>query len=101
MGHLRAALTADYPEVRVVAARAMGMLGSDAGHGIAAEAARSPDVYQRHRAAMALGDIGRSDAQPILAELMKQTDAPADVRLAAARGLLLLRAAGASASSGQ
>jgi hypothetical protein len=32
---------------------------------------------------------------------MKQTDAPADVRLAAARGLLLLRAAGASASSGQ
>lgn len=101
MGHLRAGLTADYPEVRVVAARAMGLLGSDAGYGIAVEAARSPDVYQRHRAAMALGDIGRSDAQPVLAELLKQADAPADVRLAAARGLLLLKPTAGTAAPGK
>jgi HEAT repeat protein len=96
LGHLRSALTADYPEAQVVAARAMGMLGSDAGYGIAAEAARSPDVYQRHRAAMALGDIGRSDAQPILAAMLRETEAP-DVRLAAARGILKLKRAGTTA----
>ena len=97
MGHLRSALTADYPEARVVAARAMGVLGSDAGYGIATEAARSRDVNQRHRAALALGDIGRTDAQPILADLLKDRES-ADVRLAAARSVLRLKGAGPMAA---
>jgi HEAT repeat protein len=98
MGHVRAALTADYAEARVVAARAMGLLGSDAGYAIALDEARSADVYQRHRAAMALGDIGRSDAQGVLADLLREKDAP-DVRLAAARGLLRLKAPGPASTA--
>jgi HEAT repeat protein len=74
----------------------MGMLGSDAGYAIATEAARSADVNQRHRGAMALGDIGRADAQPLLAAMLKEADAP-DVRLAAARGLLRLKRTGTTA----
>jgi len=96
LGHLRAALTADYPEVCVVAARAMGECGSDAGYPIAVEAAKSKDPRQRYRAAIAFGAIGRSDAQPYLAELLKDRES-ADVRLGAAQALLLLKGPTASA----
>jgi HEAT repeat protein len=96
LGHLRAALTADYPEVCVVAARAMGECGSDAGYPIATEAAKSKDPRQRYRAAIALGAIGRSDAQGYLAELLKDKDSQ-DVRLGAAQALLQLKPPSASA----
>ncbi|MDB5319101.1 MAG: hypothetical protein JWN40_732 [Phycisphaerales bacterium] len=96
LGHLRAALTADYPEVCVVAARAMGECGSDAGYPIATEAAKSRDPRQRYRAAIALGAIGRSDAQGYLADLLKDKDSP-DVRLGAAQAILQLKAPSASA----
>ncbi|HEY7119906.1 MAG TPA: HEAT repeat domain-containing protein [Tepidisphaeraceae bacterium] len=90
MGHLRSSLTADYPEVCLVAARAMGMLGSDAGYAIAADLARSRDANQRMLAALALGAIGRPDAQPLLADLLKDRDS-ADIRLCAAQAILQLK----------
>jgi HEAT repeat protein len=96
LGHLRAALTADYPEVCVVAARAMGDCGSDAGYAVAVDAAGSKDPGQRFRAAIALGAIGRSDAQPYLATLLKDKDSQ-DVRLSAAQAILQLKAPVASA----
>ncbi len=96
LGHLRSALTADYPEVCVVAARAMGECGSDAGYPIAVEAAKSKDPRQRYRAAIALGAIGRSDAQGYLSDLLKDKDSP-DVRLSAAQALLQLKPPVASA----
>lgn len=96
LGHLRAALTADYPEVCLVAARAMGICGSDAGYAIAVEGVKSKDPRQRLLAAMALGAIGRSDAQPYLAELLKDKDSP-DVRLAAAQAVLQLQTPAVSA----
>jgi HEAT repeat protein len=99
MGHLRGALTADFPEVCLVAARAMGTLGSDAGYAVAALGVRSTDARQRALAALALGAIGRSDAQAILAELLKDRDS-ADVRLAAAQALLQLKPPAASAGAG-
>ncbi len=86
--HVRTGLTADYIEVRLVAARAMGMLGSDEGYGIARNGARSKDPRQRQLAALAFGAIGRNDAQQTLAGLMK--DADAEVRLAAASAMLQL-----------
>src|SRR5438045_4205666 len=49
--HLRGGLTAEYPEVRLVAARAVGMLGSDEGYVIANNGSRSPDPRQRALAA--------------------------------------------------
>jgi HEAT repeat protein len=96
LGHLHAALTADYAEVCLVAARAMGMCGSDEGYSIAAEAVKSADARQRVLAAMALGAIGRSDAQPYLATLLKDK-ASQDVRLSAAQAILQLKAPVASA----
>jgi HEAT repeat protein len=90
LGHLRAALTADYPEVCLVAARAMGECGSDAGYPIAVEAAKSKDPGQRYRAAVAFGAIGRSDSQAYLSELLKDKDSQ-DVRVAAAQALLQLK----------
>jgi HEAT repeat protein len=90
MGHLRSSLTADYPEVCLVAARAMGMLGSDAGYAVAAEGARSKDPRQRLLAAQALGAIGRTDAQGILSDLLKDRES-ADVRLSAAQAILQLK----------
>jgi HEAT repeat protein len=90
MGHLRAALTADYPEVCLVAARAMGMLGSDAGYSVAAEGIKSRDPRRRTLAALALGAIGRSDAQQLLADPLREKDAP-DTRLCAAQALLQLK----------
>jgi HEAT repeat protein len=100
LGHLRAALTADYEEVCLVAARAMGMCGSDRGYAIAAQAVHSKDSRQRFLAAMALGAIGRSDAQGYLGELLKDRES-ADVRLAAAQGLLQLKSPPAASARGE
>lgn len=87
-GHVRAALTADYPEVCLVAARAMGMLSSDAGYTIAIEGAKAPDARRRWLAALALGDIRRTDAQSALAPLLKDSDPT--VKLCAAKAILQL-----------
>lgn len=84
--HVRGALVSEYPELSLVAARAMGMLQSDEGYGVAMIGAKSDDARQRQLAALAFGAIGRSDAQPILAPMLK--DADADVRVAAAEALL-------------
>ena len=79
----------DYPEVRLMCARAAGMLGSDIGYGVALEGAQSVDARQRALAAMAFASIGRADAQkPVLAKLLKDSDA--DVRLAAAGALIAI-----------
>jgi len=79
-------LTDPYPEVALVAARAAGQLGNDAGIGVAEQGARSDDPMQRALAALALGDIGRPDSQHVLAKLLND-DKP-DVRLTAAAALL-------------
>lgn len=86
LGHIDSALTDEYPEVALVAARATGMLGTDRGYGVAMNGAQSVDARQRFLAAMAFGAIGRADAQPILAKLLRDTDT--DVRVAAAGALL-------------
>jgi HEAT repeat protein len=65
------------------------MLGSDEAYSAVIEATRSPDARQRYLAAMALGAIGRADAQSALAPLFK--DADPDVRLAAASAVLQLK----------
>jgi len=88
-GVLRGKLTDDYLRTSLVAARAMGMLGSDEGYGVALNGAKSQDKEERFLAARAFGAIGRSDAQPILETLMK--DASPEVRLAAASAVLQLR----------
>ncbi len=90
LGHIRAGLTAYHTEVQLVAARAAGMLGSDMGYTVAADAVKSTDPRQRHLAALALGAIGRSDAQGMLAELLKERESQ-DVRLAAAQAILQLQ----------
>jgi ParB family chromosome partitioning protein len=98
--HVRNRLTADWPEVCLVAARAMGMLGSDEGYGIARQGARSTDPRQRQLAAFAYGAIGRADAQDDLRKLLSDPDQ--DVRLAAATAVLQLeeaRARGAGSGS--
>jgi HEAT repeat protein len=87
--HVRGGLTSDYKEVALVAARAMGMLGSDEGYGVAASAVKSPDARQRLLAALAFGAVGRTDAQPYLAALLKDSDP--DVRLGAASSIFQLR----------
>jgi HEAT repeat protein len=89
LGDLRGSLTTDYEPVNLVAARAMGQLGSDDGYGVALRGVTSKDPKTRMLAALALGAIGRSDAQDELATLMK--DANPDVRLAAAAGILQLK----------
>ena len=94
--HVRSALVHHYPEVTLVAARAMGLLGpgqrqlyGDEGYAVAQRGANSNDPRQRMLAALAFGAIGRPDSQGILAKLLKDTDA--DVRLAAAQAILQLR----------
>src|SRR5206468_998112 len=86
--HCRSSLTSDYPEVSLVAARACGMLASDEGYGVALIGAKSGDARQRQLAALALGAIGRPDAQPILAPMLN--DQNSDVRVAAATAILEL-----------
>ncbi len=102
LGHIEGQLTNDYPEVMLVAARAAGMLGSDAGFGVAVNLSQNPKVDkkddpaviakrtadQRLLAALAFGAIGRTDAQPYLAPLLK--DPNPDIRVAAASALLQL-----------
>jgi HEAT repeat protein len=87
--HIRGGLTSDYPEVALVAARAMGILGSDEGYGVAMLGVKSSDTRQKVLAALAFAAIGRADAQPYLAPLLK--DENADVRLNAASALLQLK----------
>lgn len=86
--HLRGMLTSAYPEVSLVAARAMGMIRSDEGYGVATKGVASEDPRQRQLAAMAFGAIGRIDAQQMLGKLLLDTDE--DVRIAAASSLLQL-----------
>lgn len=87
--HVRVGLVSDYPEVSLVAARAMGMLGSDEGYGVARKGAASVDPRQRLEAALAFGAIGRSDAQDVLRKLLKDSDT--NVRIGAAEAILELK----------
>jgi HEAT repeat protein len=75
-------------ELQLVAARALGMLGDDSGYGLAVRTATSPDPRRRSLAALALGDIGRPDAQDTLAKLLD--DPSQSVRLSAATALRLI-----------
>lgn len=86
--HITAMLTAEHIEVQLAAARAMGMLGSDAGYTIAANATREKDPRIQLLAAMALAEMGRNDAQVYLQPLLESPDN--DVRLAAAAALIRL-----------
>jgi HEAT repeat protein len=95
--HVRANLVNDYPEVSLAAARALGMLGSDEGYTIATQGLASVDPRQRFLGALALGAIGRSDAQPKLAPLLK--DASPQVRIGAATALLELHPPAMASSS--
>lgn len=88
--YVRGLMVADFPEVELAAARCAGMLGSDEGMGIALKYWNSKDHRQRGLAALALGDIARSDAQDTLSKLLE--DPNADVRISAATALLKLRA---------
>lgn len=87
--HVRGGLTTDFPETNLVAARAMGMLGSDEGYGVATQGAKSDDPRRRALACFAFGAIGRSDSQPILSKLLD--DPHPQVRLAAAVAVLQLK----------
>jgi len=96
--HIRSQLSTSYPEVALVAARAMGMLGpandqkfGDEGYGVATAGAKSADPRQKMLAALAFGAIGRPDSQSTLVTLLKDPDG--DVRLAAAQAILQLRPA--------
>ena len=86
--HVRGLLAGDdiHVEVSLVAARAMGMLGSDEGYAIAQNGANSQDPQHRFLAAVAFGAIGRADAQDILRKLL--SDSSPNVQLAAAGALL-------------
>jgi HEAT repeat protein len=88
--HVRGLLAGDdiHVEVSLVAARAMGMLGSDEGYVIAKTGARSQDPQHRFLAAMAFGAIGRPDAQDDLRKLL--SDPEPNVQLAAAAAILQL-----------
>jgi HEAT repeat protein len=88
LGNVVGLLTSDYPEVALAAARAAGMLGSDEGWSVAVPRAHSSDTRQRAMAALAMGAIGRSDLQPYLAGMLKDSDTY--VRICAATGILQL-----------
>jgi HEAT repeat protein len=82
---------ANDPDVKLVAARAMAMLGGgpyDIGFPIAMEGAREADPKLRVLAALALGAIGRTDEQPVLRDMLKDQDP--EVRIAAATAILQL-----------
>lgn len=89
--HVRNGLVSEYPEVALTAARAMGMLGSDEGYGVAEKGATEVDPRQRIEAALALGAIGRSDVQDVLRKLL--ADPNPNVRIAAAEAILELKPA--------
>lgn len=86
---VRGKLTDTYDEIRLVAARCMGDLGSDAGYPVAMGSLKDVDPRKRLLAAVALGSIGRSDAQNSLAPLLN--DKEQRVRVAAATALLQLQ----------
>lgn len=86
---VRGKLTDTYDEIRLVAARCMGDLGSDAGYPIAMGYLKDVDPRKRLLAAVALGSIGRSDAQNSLAPLLN--DKEQRVRVGAATALLQLQ----------
>jgi HEAT repeat protein len=88
--HIYGKLTSEYFEIALVAARALGMIGSDEGYGVALKGVKSADPRQKALGALALGQIGRADAQDILGPMLKDPNAP--VRLAAATALLQLKA---------
>ncbi len=77
-----------YVEVQLAAARGLGMLGSDAGFGLAMDQSQATDARVRTMAALALGEIRRPDAQPALDRLLSANEA--EVRVAAASALLTL-----------
>lgn len=87
--HVRIGLVSEYPEVSLVAARAMGMLGSDEGYAIAVKGAASADPRHRLEASLAFGAIGRSDSQDALRKLLSDSDP--NVRIAAAGAILQLK----------
>jgi HEAT repeat protein len=87
--HIRPALTSDYVEVTLVAARALGQLGFDDGYAIAIKGAKGSEWRQRSLAALAFGAIGRADAQDALAPLLR--DSNPVVRVAAATAMLQIR----------
>jgi HEAT repeat protein len=89
--HLHGRLTADYPQVALAAARGLGELGSDAGYGVAMKNLQSKDPRIVVMAALAMGAIGRPDAQPLLAPLLGSDQQP--VRLAGATAILELKPA--------
>jgi HEAT repeat protein len=86
LGNIEGQYSNDYLEVRLVCARAAGMLGSDSGYGIVLQGVKSVDARHRALAALAIGDIGRTDSQPLLKTLLKDRDP--DVRIAAAGALV-------------
>ena len=88
LGHIEGQFWNDYPEVRLVAARAAGMLGSDRGLPFALQSAEAKDWRQRFLSAFALQAIARPDTQAALGAMM--TDDNQDVRLAAAAALLVI-----------
>jgi HEAT repeat protein len=78
-------------DVKLVAARAMAMLGGgpyDIGYPIAMDGTREADPKLRVLAALALGAIGRTDEQPVLKDMLGDKDP--DVRIAAAAAILEL-----------
>ncbi|HZZ41620.1 MAG TPA: HEAT repeat domain-containing protein [Tepidisphaeraceae bacterium] len=87
--YVRPGLSSPFNQIDLIAARAAGMLGSDAGYSLALDATMSTDPSQRVLAAFALGAIGRSDAQAVLAKLMQ--DPVIDIRVAASTALLQLQ----------
>jgi HEAT repeat protein len=87
--HIRAKLVDPVPEVDLVAARGMGMLGCDEGYGVAQLGIKNEDPRQRVLAALAFGAIGRSDAQEMVRAAL--ADSNADVRIAAAEAVLQLK----------
>jgi HEAT repeat protein len=87
---IRPSLLADLPEVALTAAHGLGQLGSDEGYGVALLYAKSKEARQRSMAALTFGAIGRSDAQDVLAGLLKDSTSP-EVRLSAAMAILELR----------
>lgn len=89
--HVRGLLAGDAVqlEVSLVAARGLGMLGSDEGYAVAKGAIDSKDPQQRFLAALALGSIGRPDAQDELKPLL--ADPVPNVQLAAATALLQIQ----------
>lgn len=97
--YLRGKLTTQYDEVNLAAARALGMIGEDLGYGVALKGARANDPRQRALAALAFGEIGRSDSQPVLAGMLK--DSEEQVRIAAAMAMLQLKDSGPMTTSAQ